>query len=452
MSTRQKRIVWASVVIFFFSWVNFTVCSAQVADMSSWFKEKAKPFQGETITVITSSGLGFVPSLEYAGKKFEKMVGVKVKVLTLPWLQLHDKIMANCMAGVSPYDVALIDGWPAPSIYSAGAFHELKPFLNSDLSYPKLDMDDFVQNDIKYNCTFPPGETLYALPYFSDIMMLFYNREYLEKTGFEPPVTWEDWEKIVKSLYARDLDDDGKVEYGTALVAKPNCHDIPATFHNRFSALGGEWFDEEMKPGFNNEVGLRALNMFIRHLEYAAPGSVTFDIPMQDEAFIHGDVAMMEGWTYVPGLANNPERSDIVGKCGVTLLPRAIRYGPLYGGWGIGLPRYAKHTKAGFLFIQWATTKEMMKEVALNTGITPARKSCLEDPKCLEKFPWYKELLRSLQVGIPVPKIPEEVEVWDSYTRHLSAAISGEASPEKALERMYYEVYGIMKKAGYYKK
>jgi len=450
MRSRRKILV-INMVLSLVILVGATVSFGDLTKISPWFREKGKPFAGSTITVVTSSGLGFIPALEYAGKRFEKITGIKVKVLAFPWQSFHDKIIADYIAGYSSYDVALIDGWPAPQIYRFGAFEELKPFLESELSYPDIDMDDFVQNDILYNATFPPGEMLYALPYFSDIMMLWYNREYLEKFGFDPPETWNDYGKIARALYARDLDGDGQKEYGIALVAKA-CHDISTTFHDRFGAFGGEWFDENMLPAFNNKTGIYAFNLFKEHLTYAAPGSTTFDIPMQDEAFIHGDVAMIEAWTYEPQLADDPERSDIVGKWGVTLLPRGTTYGPCYGGWAVGLPRYAENTKAGFLFIEWATTKEMMKEVALNVSITPARESILLDPECLKKFPWYEQLVYSLRVGKAYPKVPEISELLDIYNRNVSAAITGGVPVKKALQTMYDEVYEVMDKAGYYKK
>jgi multiple sugar transport system substrate-binding protein len=447
----RRKIMIIGVTLSFVLLVGATVSFGDLTKISPWFKEKGEPFAGSTITVVTSSGLGFIPALEYAGKRFEKITGIKVKVLAFPWLSFHDKIIADSVAKHSPYDVALIDGWPAPHIYGVGAFEKLKPFLESDLGYPDIDMDDFVQNDIRYNATFPPSETLYGLPYFSDIMMLWYNREYLEKFSLKPPRTWDDYLKIAKALYNRDLDGDGQKEYGIALVAK-KCHDISTTWYSRFASFGGELFDENMLPAFNNKIGIETLNLFKKHLTYAAPGSVTFDIPMQDEAFIHGDVAMIEAWTYEPQLADNPERSDIVGKWGVTLMPKGTRYAPCYGGWAIGLPRYAENTKAGFLFIEWATTKEMMKEVALNTNITPARASMLLDPECLRKFPWYKEILSSLRAGIPYPKVPEYDELLDIYNRNVSSAITGGVPVKKALQNMYDEVYKVMDKAGYYKK
>lgn len=441
-----------SLIVFIFSCFQPLISTAnQLLNYEVWFKEKAAPFSGQSIKVLGSSGFGFEKALTYAGKKFEKLTGIKVEVCTTPEPELHPKIVASYIAGFSPYDAACVSSWFIPQVFSSGAFNEVRPLLNSDLAYPELNMGDFVQADIKYGCTWPIGKTLYALPYFSDIALLFCNTSYLDKTGFQPPTTWEDYEKIAKALYERDLNNDGKPEYGIVFAGKKDI-DLPMHFYARFASYGGEWFDKEMKPAFNNPIGVKAINMLKEHLKYSIPGSTALDMSLADQAWINGEAAIYEGWTHIPILANSPARSKIVGKWDATVIPKGTRYGPLHGGWVLGLPKYAKHTSAAFLFLQYCTTKEIMKEVVLNVGLTQARMSVLLDPECLKKFPWYKALVDSENVAAPPPKVAEIGEVWDIYMTYISKAISGKESAEKVLGEWYNKLYRLMEKAGYYKK
>jgi len=439
--------VICSVVVFANICFAFTEVSEVMRD--SWFQSRTEPYRGESLTVITTSGYGFDTALKLDAKEFTRVTGVKIEVTDLPWREMHDRVMANYLARSAAYDVVNFDGWQAPVLFNSGAIISLEPFLNNqELTYPDLDLEDFVKNDIRYNATWPIGEDLFALPYFSDIIMLFYNTEYFEKFGQTPPKTWDEFTEVAKKL-TRDLDGDGKTEYGCSLMVM-KCADLPTMFHDRFSSLGGEWFDENYLPAFNNEMGLQALEMIEEHLKYAPPGCYEWHVPMATKAFVKGDVAMLEMWTNIPAAADDPKESNIVGKWDATVIPKAVRYAPLYGGWSLGIPAYARNKDLSYLFIQWATEKRMMKKVELEVGMTQARYSVLNDPDVRAKFPWYGALVDSLDVGKPAPKVPECMEIWDTYEIYLSKFVTKELSAKETLQQMYDAVHEIMEIGGYY--
>ena len=77
--------------------------------------------------------------------------------------------------------------------------------------------------------------------------------------------------------------------------------------------------------------------------------------------------------------------SKVAGKVGYSILPYGdVRSANIYGGSGIGINKYApeKEKKAAWLYIVWATSKEMQLKVFRHPegGSLPTRKSAYEDP------------------------------------------------------------------------
>jgi len=448
-----------SVVILFCIVSLVVMCSASFvlandmteAERNSWFKKAAAPYRGESVDILFTSGFRFDKSFQLAGREFEKITGIKMNVKGLKWEEMHDQVMASYVAHTSGSNLVLMDGWLIPVLFGSGSITCLDPYLKrSDITYPDLDFDDFVKNDIKFNCTWPIGESIYALPYFPDVHILVYNTEYFAKLGLTVPETWEEFGEVIKKFHLKDLNGDGKPEYGNAAPAGKN-PDLPAFFQHRYASFGGEWFDENFLPAFNNEIGLKAMELMRSHLKYAAPGSVGWDYGMVRESFIRGEAAIAELATDIPLAAEDPIASKIVGKCGIAQLPRGVRYAPLYGGWSLGIPTYAKNHELSYLLMQWITEKRMMKKEVLELGLPQSRRSVLNDPEVRSKFPWYSVLLDSLEMGYAVPKIPEVLEIWDTYMIHLSRFTSGaETGAKKVLQDMYDAIYNTMEKGGYY--
>ena len=378
---------------------------SSTATGDQWFVEMTAPFKGETINVIATSGYGFTEALQYSGDLFKDLTGVNVVVVDLPWEQMHDKVMANFIAKSSEYDVVNMDGWQVPAIFNASAVINLQPWIDEGrMIPPDWDIYDFIQNDFKFNGTWPPGGDIYAIPYFPDVIMLFYNKSYFEKYGIDPPKTWQEFETIARKLNGKDLNGDGKPDYGFGLFAKKG-PDLPTIWHDRFISFGGSYFEggayyaSELEPSLNDDAAMNGLKLLIKHLEMAAPGSYDWDVPMISNAFVAGDIAMCEMWTNMPALADDPNQSKIVGEWGAVPIPMGVRRAPQYGGWSIGVPTYSEKKELAFLYCAYVTSKEVMKKTTLERRIPQSRYSNLTEPEILALFPWYKFLAEGLDVG-----------------------------------------------------
>jgi len=416
-----------------------------------WFVEMTEKYKGETINVLTTTGFGFVEALQLDGEEFEKLTGVKVEVSDLPWDGLHDKVMANFIGKSPDYDVVNMDGWAVPAIFNAGAVINLQPIIDEGtLVYPDWDINDFIERDFEFNGTWPAGEDIFAIPYFPDVIMLFYNKSYFEQNDIQPPTTWDEFKAIGEKLNGKDLNDDGKSDWGFGMFSK-RTRDIQTLWHDRFISFGEEtaYFDDDYKPLLNTDAAVKGLDLLIEHTKIS-PVSLDWDYTMTNEAFVLGDIAMCEAWTNIPSLADDQSKSNIVGQWDATVIPMGDKSAPQYGGWSLGIPTYSEKQELAFLFIQWATTKEMMKKVVLEKSLPQSRYSVLLDPEVLDVFPWYEQLVAGLDTGVGVPKIPEVMEILSMMEVHLSNAVIGATTSQEALDLLQEEVTDFMEERGYY--
>jgi multiple sugar transport system substrate-binding protein len=153
------------------------------------------------------------------------------------------------------------------------------------------------------------------------------------------------------------------------------------------------------------------------------------------------------------GQANNPAISKIVGQVGYALHPFGTRYSSQSGGLGLAIPKNAKNADAGFLLMQWLTSKAQDKAVSKIGGV-PTRKSTLADADMIKQFPEYVLLNQQLEYSDPDwrPIIAE----WDEINVQalgvaISETLTGKKTAKVALDGIVPKVRDIMVRGGYLK-
>lgn len=64
--------------------------------------EAAKKYAGTTISIVWEAGLQSLDPLNYSGPKWEKLTGIKVKVVEVPTDQMFTKIMQDFRRAPAP--------------------------------------------------------------------------------------------------------------------------------------------------------------------------------------------------------------------------------------------------------------------------------------------------------------------------------------------------------------
>jgi multiple sugar transport system substrate-binding protein len=183
------------------------------------------------------------------------------------------------------------------------------------------------------------------------------------------------------------------VTYGSGIMAKEH-NSVFCEFSNILASYGGDYFSDENI----NTLGLKqfnkinvldqnfteALDMYKKVASVSAPPSMNWNWTDLAREFRNGEVAMMANWDENYTYVEDEKNSAVAGKVGYAILPYGdTRSANIYGGSGIGINKYAtdEEKQAAWLYIVWATSKEMQLKVLKHPegGSMPTRKSAYQD-------------------------------------------------------------------------
>ncbi len=323
-----------------------------------------------------------------------------------------------------------------------------------------LDLTDFIiQNQhvlqpTDYITNLYDSYTLYdgkrwSLPFDGDTHVLFYRKSLLNKYNLSPPETWDQYFTNIRVITQEEKSNG---IYGAAVMASPVPIIIVSSFMNRLGGYGGQLFDENNQPTLNSNEALKALNALIKHTEYALPTALETNFEVSRDAFLSGRVAMVEQWTDIGIMAENPRQSLIQKDWGVVQIPRGsdakIKYKPaLNGGFGLAISSRAQNleaAKAFLLFSSFPTTTLRLNLV--NGGIDPTRISVLKSEKYRDMVP---ELSRAVNAALENatawPTAPEAPDLLAVLSNNLALAIEGHKTAKKALDDTQEQWINILK-------
>jgi multiple sugar transport system substrate-binding protein len=209
---------------------------------------------------------------------------------------------------------------------------------------------------------------------------------------------------------------------------------------NRLVAYGGSLLDSEGRPALDSPEAVTALSALAEHAKVALPTPVETDFDVSRQAFLTGRVAMVEQWTDIGIMAEDPTQSTIQGDWGVTQLPqgtgpKAQRGAAMNASFSIGVMSTTKDPELALSFVRFATRPDILLRLnLLNTGLDPARISTLEAPAYRSFAPAVSAAKKaSYERIVPWPVRPQSSRLFASLMRELVRALKGAASAEEAL-------------------
>jgi multiple sugar transport system substrate-binding protein len=332
-----------------------------------------KQFSGQKITLLANKQ-PWITTLEPHVKEFEERTGIKVNVMIYPEDQVRQKALISLQANSDEFDVFMsLKSREGLQYYNAGFYENLDNYVtNAKITSPDFDVKDFFEGPLK-------GETiknnLVGLPINVEGPVLYYNKELFEKYGAEVPKKLEDIETAAQKVV------EGSKGQINGVTLRGLSSAMPFTFGNFIYNNGKTWFDDG-KPNFQDPVRLKAIQQYADLAKkYGPPGVIQYSFYQSSALFSQGKVAMEIESTNELNSIIDPKNSRVIGKVGVIPVP------PGPGGskltqlqWGLSINKAAKNKEAAWLFMQWATSKEMQLELALN-GIASPRTSTWENEK-----------------------------------------------------------------------
>lgn len=413
-----------------------------------------RQFEGITLNFIVENNL-YANILTHESEEFSEVTGININVRAVDFDTLIQKINLDFITQAGKYQLVYVDPYQTLNRFY-NYLEVLNPYnLAPDEPHITGFMQDFIDFQTAVCSYFLNKDQIYTIPFDSTTMILFYRKDIFEKyklnmkeaLGYEPvpgskDFTWDRYCEVAEWIDENVPEDE--VKYGSGLMAQEH-NSIFCEFSNILSAYGGDYFlDENI-----NTVGIsryrqintlnvnfrQALDVYKQVAGVSAPESLNWNWSDSANAFRNGEIAMMANWDENYTYVEDNLLSKVAGKVGYSILPYGdFKSSNIYGGSGIGINKYATEAekKAAWLYIVWATSKDMQLKVFLHPegGSLPTRKSAYEKLNTREPL----NVLNTITDKEAVTEFKDAVQnAWDTENIYLRPKTSDFYDAEKIL-------------------
>src|SRR5713226_606829 len=284
-------------------------------------------FSGTTIRVVTFTGPQIAEPLQRRAPDFAKATGAKVEIITVPFSDLYQKLLTDFATKTNSYDATVFDPQWMGDYVPAGYLEDLTDRVKNDSALQWNDIAPFFRD---FSATFK-GK-VYTVPLDGDFQMVYYRTDLLQKDGLQPPATWDDYISIAKHFQGKDLNGDGKADYGSCLAMKRSAQSywmyisIAAAFLQSQGTKQGSFFSTDtMQPLMNNAGAAAALDVYKQLSKLGPPDQLNNDVGDSRGLFVTGRCALSLDWGDIGPLAVDPAQSKVQDKVGAVILPGSKR-------------------------------------------------------------------------------------------------------------------------------
>jgi sorbitol/mannitol transport system substrate-binding protein len=421
-----------------------------------------------TITIATVNNPHMVV-MQSLTSDFTKKTGIRVKYLTLPENTLRQKVTSDVATGGGQFDIVTVGTYEVPIwaknkwiVNLQAYFAKLSPAAAK--AYDLKDVIPKVRLGLSYQ------DNLYALPFYGESSMTYYNKKLFADAGLTMPKrpTWTQVQSFAAKLH-KPSDN----RYGICLRALPGWGEFGAPLTTVINTFGGRWFNEKWEPQLTASATKKAVNFYVDLIrKYGEPGATSSGFTECATTMGQGKAAMWVDATVAAGLLTDPKTSKVAKDIGFAYAPTAVtpRGSHWLWVWSLAIEASSKNKDAAFKFLTWATSKDYLRLVAGKDGwgsVPPGtRVSTYRNPNyrkaagayagivlnsMLTADPTRSTLQKVPYVGVQFVGIPEFQNIGTLVTQNLAAAVAGKTSVDAALETSQRQVTRIMKQAGYLK-
>ncbi|TVR74851.1 MAG: extracellular solute-binding protein [Spirochaetaceae bacterium] len=386
-------------------------------------------------------------------QEFEELTGITVEVDRMQYLNMHDSQVLEMSRAQGDYDlISMVVMWKAEYALG-GMIQPLQPFFdNPALAVPGYDFDDLVPGYVEvtgiaggdYIYRDGPGAELFGVPFGAETSFLVYRTDIFDEYNIPVPQTYDELTEAARRVY-----EEVPGVYGLTMRAASGHHATHAWLLHA-SPFGARVFDDNWEPVVNSPEAIEAIEFMKTMLEYGPPGMVGFTQDEEFAAFLQGDAAIYLDASVFAGPAKNPRVSTVYDRIGFGLHPSARTPLSQTGGFGIAIPANSRNPEAAFLLMQFLTMKETEEKI-IRAGGAPFRMSSLNNPALQAEYPEFVVLAEQLKVANPDwrPIIPEWGEINNMLGIAINQALTGDKTPQQAMDDVMGPIRQVMVRAGY---
>lgn len=477
-----------------------TLTHPQQMEEMRWFIEAAKPYRGITVHVVSEEIDTHKYEAKVLARAFYEITGIKVVHDTIPEGELVVKIQAE-MAGGKPsgYDMYVNDSDAIGTHYRYGVTVALSDFMlgeGREVTLPTLDVHDFIGRSF---VTGPDGK-LYQLPdqQFANLYWFradWFSRPELKaqfkaKYGYElgVPLNWSAYEDIA-NFFSNDVRQiDGERVYGHMDYAKKD-PSLGWRFSDAWLSMAGtgdpglpngkpvdDWgirVDGCVPVGasvarggeVNGPASVYAVEKYLEWLKkFAPPEALNMTFTQAGPVPGQGHIAQQIFWYSAFTAALSKPGLPVVNKDGTPKWRMAPSpYGAYWregvklgyqdaGAWTMLKTVPLERRKAAWLYAQFTVAKSISLKKTL-VGLTPIRESDINSQAMTDAAPrlgglveFYRSPARIswTPTGTNVPDYPLMAPLW---WQNISQAVSGEKSPQQAMDQLAEQMDSAMEAA-----
>jgi multiple sugar transport system substrate-binding protein len=283
-------------------------------------------------------------------------------------------------------------------------------------------------------------DSLYALPWFVDVGLLYWRTDLLPAAPASIDVLTR------KPAGARW----GIVWQGARYEG------LVTVFLEYLGAFGGRIMDERGRVLVDRPEAVRALEtMRAQVADGIAPRDVlTWHEEEARFAFQNGQAAMMRNWPYAYALLEDSTQSKVAGRFAVAPMPAAAdaaggRPTATLGGSQLAINAHTEHPREAWTLLAFLLAPEQMLERAQVVGQFPTRPALYDDPRLAEalRIP-VAQVRAAVASATPRPATLVYTELSGILQVQLHRALSGQTEPSAALRAAAREMDALLERTG----
>lgn len=291
----------------------------------------------------------------------------------------------------------------------------------------------------------------WALPFFAETGMMAYRTDLLAAAGYDSaPETWAEMLEVGAALKAND-------QAAIAMRVAPGQGFNMFVYPMIMRAYGGTFFADyptDLTPNMNTPEGLEGLNVYSTLMnEYGPQGIGNFNFGEVAAAMQSGQVAMIVDGTSIVAQALDPEKSQFADQISIAAVPSGPNgRSPAIAVHGLGVPADAPNPEASFAFIEWATSEDVLTQIALSQSYPDfTRASVALNADVIAKYEGIHPEFLNLKVqmlgdaiGHYRPLLPQWPQIGATVGENINAAVNGIMSNEEALAASDQDIADIL--------
>jgi raffinose/stachyose/melibiose transport system substrate-binding protein len=309
------------------------------------------------------------------------------------------------------YDTILATGLTeakGPDVAQLRAYGGLQPLCEAGRLVPLDDVDvSAIDEPVLEGARCQGDGELYGVPFATQVLAVYYNKEIFEQHGIEEPSTWQEMVDAAETLDRADVTPFAVTGKDTWML--PIVHDV-------FTAprYGGADFQQAVHSGqstFTDPDYVASLATLEELEPYFPDDVVGVDYVTSQALFTSGKAAMFPGGSFELAFFQKQNPDLEMGVFSVPPPPGSVVDGPLTPGWvdaSFGVNAKSDEKEAATELVSWMATKQFgqmvsdeLKQINPVDGVTP------NDPVLAEMIGMYEEhpapylLLTDFRYGDP---------------------------------------------------